>query len=110
MLSPTNAQQAMSLAESLYFTSNKDLKYNENVQQIEAVGQKIEALTKTYNSKVEGKDEEDLDEAAKKELKSLLAQIEAEKKTLDKLQKEQELVVAQFSKLIEETKLRLGAK
>ena len=110
MLSPTNAQQAMSLAESLYFNSNKDLKYNENVQQMEAIGQKIDALTKTYNAKVEGKDEEDLDEAAKKELKTLLASIEAEKKALEKLQKDQELVVAQFNKLVEETKQRVGAK
>jgi len=110
VLSPTNAQQAMSLAESLYFNSNKDSKYNENVQQMEAINQKIEALTKTYNAKIEGKDEEDLDEAAKKELKTLLASIEAEKKNLERLQQAQELVVAQFNKLIEETKQRLGAR
>lgn len=110
MLSPTNAQQAMSLAESLYFNHGSDMKYNENVEQMAAIGAKIEALTKTYNSKVEGKDEEDLDEATKKELKTILASIETEKKALEKIQKDQELVVAQFNKLVEETKLRLGVR
>ncbi len=109
-LSPTYAQQAMQLAESLYFNLNKDLKYNENVQQMEAINQKIEALTKTYNAKFEGKDEEDLSEADKKEMKTLLASLETEKKNLEKLQQSQEMVVAQFNKLVEDTKLRLGAK
>lgn len=110
VLSPTNAQQAMTLAESLYFTSSGNAKYNENVQQMAAIGAKIESLTKTYNAKVEGKDEEDLDDAAKKELAALLVSIEAEKKNLDKLQKDQELVVAQFNQLVQETKQRLGAR
>jgi hypothetical protein len=106
--SSTNGQQAMSMAESLYFNSNKE--YNDKVRQMEAVNQKIEALTKTYNSKFEGKDEEDLDEAGKKEIKTLLANIETEKKSLETIQKSQELVIAQFNKLVEDTKLRLGAR
>lgn len=110
VLSPTNSQQAMSLAESLYFNSKKDLKYNENVQQMEAINQKLDALTKTYNSKFEGKDEEDLDDAGKKELKTILAAIEAEKKNLEKLQQSQDLIVAQFRKLVEETNQRLGSR
>jgi tetratricopeptide (TPR) repeat protein len=109
-LSPANSQQAMSLAESIYFTSNKDLNYNENVQQMEAINQKIDELTQTYNSKFGGKAEEDLTEAEKKEMKSLLAGIEAEKKNLEKIQQAQETVVAQFNKLVEDTKARLGIK
>ncbi|MCJ7586675.1 MAG: hypothetical protein MUQ00_02080 [Candidatus Aminicenantes bacterium] len=106
--SPSNGQQAMSMAESLYFNSSKE--YNDKVRQMEAVSQKIEALTKTYNSKFEGKDEEDLDEAGKKEMKTLLANIETEKKNLENIQKSQELVIAQFNNLVEDTKQRLGAR
>ncbi len=108
LLSPSKSQQAMSLAESLYFTSGKDIKYNENIKQIQERSKKIEELTKSYNQKFEGKDEEELSDADKKEMKTLLANIETEKKILEKLEAEQNIVIAKFNKLIEETKKRLG--
>jgi len=107
---PSQAQQAMSMAESLFFTANKNLKYNETVQQLQELGKKIEELTNTYNSKFGNKEEENLSEAEKKEMKNLLAQIEEAKKAIEKLQAEQNMAIAQFNKLLEETKKKLGIK
>jgi hypothetical protein len=109
-LSPANSQQALSLAESLFFTANKDLKYNENIQQIEDINKKIDELTKTYNKKFEGKNEDELSGAEKKEMKTLLDNIEVEKKNLQKLESDQNLSIAKFNKLLDETKQRLGIK
>jgi tetratricopeptide (TPR) repeat protein len=109
-LSPANSQQALSLAESLFFTANKDLKYNENIKQIEEINKKIDELTKTYNTKFEGKNEDELSDAEKREMKTLLDSIEVEKKNLQKLESDQNLSVAKFNKLLDETKQRLGIK
>jgi len=109
-LSPANSQQALSLAESLFFTANKDLKYNENIKQIEDINKKIDELTKTYNTKFEGKNEDELSDAEKKEMKTLLDTIEVEKKNLQKLESDQNLYIAKFNKLLDETKQRLGIK
>jgi len=107
---PSQAQQARNMAESLFFTANKELRYNEVVQQLQELGKKLEELTSTYNSKFGNKEEEDLTEAEKKEMKNLLAQIEETKKAIDKLQAEQNMAIAQFNKLFEETKKKLGIK
>ncbi len=107
---PSQSEQAMKLAESLFFLTNKELKYNENVLEIQARSKKIEELTQTYNTKFGEKEEEDLSDAEKKEMKALLASIEAEKKALDRLQAEQNMAIAKFNKLLEETKQRLGIK
>lgn len=107
---PAQAQQAMSMAESLFFTANPNLKYNEIVQKLQELGKKIEELTTTYNSKFGNKEEEDLSEAEKKEMKTLLDQIDEAKKSIEKLQAEQNMAIAQFNKLIEETRKKLGIK
>ncbi len=107
---PSQSQQAMSLAENLFFLSNKELKYNETVLQIQAKTKKIEELTAAYNTKFGNKDEEDLSDTEKQEMKKLLADIDAEKKALEKLQAEQTLAIAKFNKLLEDTKQRLGIK
>lgn len=107
---PAQSEQAMKLAETLFFLSNKEIKYNETVTEIQARSKKIEDLTATYNAKFGGKDEEDLSDAEKKEMKNLLASIETEKKALEKLQIEQNMAIAKFNKLLEDTKQRLGIK
>lgn len=107
---PAQSQAAMKLAETIFFLSNKELKYNETVTQIQAKSKQIEELTAAYNAKFGNKDEEDLSDTEKAEMKSMLAEIEDEKKALDKLQAEQNLAIAKFNKLIEETKTRLGVK
>ena len=105
---PSQSQQAMALAENLYFLSNKELKYNETVMEIQNRNKKIEELTNTYHAKFGGKEEEDLNDAEKKEMKALLDGIKTEKEALGKLQNEQLMAVAKFNRLVEETKQRLG--
>ncbi|OGD22393.1 MAG: hypothetical protein A2W03_15550 [Candidatus Aminicenantes bacterium RBG_16_63_16] len=107
---PAQAQQARGIAENLFFLSNKSLKYNETVAMILERNKKVEDLTKSYNAKFGGKDAEDLTSAEKAEMESILAEIEAEKKDIEKLQASQATAVAQFNKMLEDTRQRLGVK
>ena len=107
---PAKSREAMKLAETLFFLNNKELKYNETVSEILAKGKKIEELTSAYNTKFGNKDEEDLSDGEKSEMKTMLANIEAEKKALEKLQSEQNMAIAKFNKLLDDAKLRLGIK
>jgi hypothetical protein len=100
----------MKLAETLFFLNNKELRYNETVTEILAKSKKIEELTNAYNTKFGNKDEEDLSDSEKAEMKTMLANIEAEKKGLEKLQAEQNMAIAKFNRLLEDTKARLGIK
>ncbi len=104
------SQEAMKLAETLFFLNNKELKYNETVTEIQAKGKKIDELTSSYNSKFGNKDEEDLSDSEKNEMKTILANIETEKKALEKLQSEQNTAIAKFNRLLDDTKARLGIK
>ena len=109
-LSPPNSKKAMELAEYLFFTSNKDLRFNENVKEIQKKSKNLEELTKTFNKKFGEKDEEDLSDAELKEMKNILAQIDAGQKALEKLEDAQKAAVDKFTRLIEETKKKLGIK
>ena len=109
-LSPANSKQAMSMAESLFFTSYKELKWNETVTLITASSKKIEDMTKTFNSKFGNKDEEEMKDSEKAEMKALLANIENEKKNLEKLKASQNVALARFNSQIEDTKRRLGIR
>jgi tetratricopeptide (TPR) repeat protein len=108
-LSAANSKKAMSLAENLFFfTANKDLKYNEKVQEINAINKKIEDLTNAFNQKFGEKEEEDLTDQEKREMEKILSDIDFEQKEVEKIQKEQEAALEKFSALIESTKRRLG--
>lgn len=107
---PSQSEQAMKLAENLFFLTNKELRYNETVLEIQQRSKKIEELTESYNTKFGGREEEELSDAEKKEMKTILASIEAERKALEKLQSDQNLAIAKFNRLLEETKQRLGIK
>jgi hypothetical protein len=109
-LSPANSKQAMSMAESLFFTSYKDLKWNETVNQMNALTKKIESDTKLYNDKYGNKEEDELNESQKAEMKVLLSDIEDQKKSLEKLKASQDMAMAKFNAQIEETKKRLGIR
>jgi len=109
-LSPANSKQAMTMAESLFFTTYKELKWNETVTQINALSKKIEDMTKSYNDKFGNKDEGDLNDAQKKEMKDVLAGIDAEKKNLEKLKDSQNIALNKFNTQIDETKKRLGIR
>lgn len=107
---PAQAQQARGIAENLFFLSNKDLKYNETVTQIQERNKKVEEMTKAYNAKFGGKDVEDLNDSEKADMKQMLAQIDVEKKAIEKLQASQATAVEQFNKMLEDTRQRLGVK
>lgn len=109
-LSPSNSEKAMALAESLFFTANPELKYNEKVKELSEKSEKIEDLTNAFNKKFGEKTEEELSDAEKKEMESLLSQIEAGKKAVEKLQADQLVILSKFQDLIEQTKQKLGIK
>jgi tetratricopeptide (TPR) repeat protein len=107
-LSAANSKKAMELAKSIFFTSDRNRKYNQNVKALQKKSKKLENLTKTFNKKFGEKDEEDLSDAEIKEMDNMLDEIEAEEKAIQKLKAEQKIVLENFNKLIEETKQRLG--
>ena len=107
-LSQANSQKAMQMAESLYFLSKKDLKYNENVQELQERSKNLENLTSTFNEKFGEEEEEDLSEAEKNEMKSMLKQIEAEQEAIKRLEAETQAALEGFQELIEKAKQRLG--
>jgi len=109
-LFPEKSKQAMQLAQGIFFHLDENRKYNENVKEIQECTKKIEELTKTFNKKYENKDEEDLSEAEKKEMKLIINDIETEKKAIKKLEDEQKVTLEKFNTLIQETKQRLGIK
>lgn len=106
-LSAANSKKAMSLAEQLYF-NYKDKTYNEKVKQLAEKGKELEALTKDFNNKFGEKDEEDLTEAEKTEMDSMLKKIEQLQADIEKLQEEQTAALDKFKQLVEQTKQRLG--
>jgi tetratricopeptide (TPR) repeat protein len=107
-LSEANSKKAMQMAESLYFHSQADLKYNEKVQELKEKSEYLEELTNTFNQKFGEKEEEDLSDSEKKEMEKMLEQIEAEQKAIKKLEAETQAALDEFQKLIDKTKQRLG--
>lgn len=107
-LSQANSENAMKMAEGLYFHHNPE--YNQKVQDIQAKSQSLEQMTKSFNDKFGDKTEEDLSEAEAKEMKTMLARIDAEQKALTQLQTEQQNALGQFSQLVEQTKQKLDVK
>ena len=107
-LSKANSKKAMQMAESLYFLSKKELKYNENVQELQKRSKKLEELTNTFNDKFGDKEEEDLSDSEKKEMESMLAQIEAEQEAIKRLESETQAALQGFQQLLEKAKQRLG--
>ncbi len=109
-LSAANSKKAMELAESIFFTSARNTKYNKNVKELQKRNKKLENLTKTFNKKFGEKDEEDLSNAEKREMNDMLKEIEFDEKDIQEIKAAQKIVLETFNKLIEETKQRLGIR
>jgi len=108
-LSKANTKKAMDLAQGLFFNNaHKDLKYNDKVKELVSHGNKINDLTNSFNSKFGDKDEEDLTDAEKKEMVTILASIETENKAIDRLELETKVALEKFNQAIESAKKRLG--
>jgi len=106
-LSAANSKQAMSLAESLYF-SNVDKTYNDKVKLLGDKGKEQENLTNDFNKKFGEKDEEELTDAEITEMDSMLKKLEAIQGEIEKLQTEQAASLEKWQQLIAQTKQRLG--
>ena len=109
-LSAANSKKAMGLAESIFFTSAKNRKYNQNIKELQKRNKVMEGLTNKFNKKFGEKDEEDLSDADKREIKDMLKEIEFEEMDIKEIEAEQKIILEEFNKLIQETKRRLGVR
>jgi len=110
-LSESRSKTAMDLAQGLFFnTAHKDLQYNQKVQELTEHSNKITEYTNSFNSKFGDKEEEDLSEAEKKEMETILANIENEKKAVARIQGETQAALEKFNQAVEQAKQRLGIK
>lgn len=100
----------MQLAESLFFTFNKDLKYNETVRDIQKKNKELEDLTKDYNTRFGEKGDDELSDTDKRMMKIMEQDIEALQKDVEALMVKQKAALDQFNKLIDEAKRRLGVR
>ena len=107
-LDPAQAAQAQGMAQSLFFSSSSDAKLNDVIGKIEERNKKIEELTKSFNTKFEGRNEEDLTEAEKADMQKILADIEAQKKEIEKLQNSSTEMTSRWTKRMNDVKARLG--
>ncbi|MCJ7579998.1 MAG: hypothetical protein MUP98_05620 [Candidatus Aminicenantes bacterium] len=108
-LSSANSKQAMSLAESLYF-SNVDKTFNDKVKLLGDKNKEQENLTAAFNKKFGEKDEEELTDAEKTEMNSMLKKLEGIQGEIEKLQTDQATSLEKWQQLVDQAKLRLGIK
>lgn len=108
-LSAANSKQAMSLAESLYF-SNVDKTYNGKIKLLGDKDKEQENLTNDFNKKFGEKDEEELTEAEITEMDSMLKKLDAIQGEIEKLQTEQTASLDKWQQQIDQTKQRLSIK
>lgn len=105
-LSAANSEQAMNLAQSLYF-SHKDKTYNDKVKLLGDKSKELDAMTKEYTDKY-GEDEKEMTEEEAAEMDAMYKKIEDKQSEVDSLQAELDASLDKFKQLIEQTKQRLG--
>ena len=97
-LYPAQAQNALGMAQNLFFTSSPDAKINDVINKIQEKQKKIDELTKSFNTKFADKNEEELTDAEKAEMKKILADIDAVKAEIAKLQSSSSEMTAKWTK------------
>jgi tetratricopeptide (TPR) repeat protein len=107
-LSPAKSKEARALAESMYFSSDKE--WNNRVKLMQESKTLIDDWVKTINTKFGDKSEEDLTPDQKREYRKIKESIDKEQKTLDALNAQQKAGVEGFNKLLETEKSKLGIK
>ena len=108
-LSAANSEQAMSLAESLYFSSI-DKTFNDKVKLLGDKSKEQENLTNDFNKKFGEKDEEELTDEEITEMDSMLKKLDAVQAEIEKLQTEQAASLEKWQQMIDQTKQGLGIK
>jgi Tetratricopeptide repeat len=106
LLNPKESKNLLGQAQNLFVGQDKTLA--SSYAEIEEHNKAIEEFTKTYNAKIEGKNEDDLSDADKRILQKLEANIEAEKQAIAKIQSGQKGVLDKFNALVAQVRTRLG--
>jgi tetratricopeptide (TPR) repeat protein len=106
LLNPSQKKNFLGQAQNLFVGQDKDLA--KSYEQIAEHSKAIEEFTKTYNSKIEGKSEDDLSTNDKRLLKTLEGNIETEKQAIARIQAGQKGVLDKFNALVAQAKARLG--
>ena len=106
LLNPQLSKNLLAQAQNLFVGQDKDLA--SSYDKIAEHNKAIEEFTKTYNSKIEGKKEDDLSDADKRILQKLEANIEAEKQAIANIQAGQKGVLDKFNALVAQVRTRLG--
>ena len=107
-LYPAQSQNALGMAQNLFFTSSPDAKINDIINKIQEKQKKIDELTKSFNTKFTDKNEEDLTDAEKAEMKKILSDIDAVKAEIAKLQSSSSEMTAKWSRRMEDVKKKIG--
>ncbi len=105
-LNPSQQKNFLGAAQNLFVGQDKELA--SSYDQIAEHNKAIEEFNKTIGAKFEGKSEEDLSDADKRLLKTLEANIEAEKQAIAKIQAGQKGVLDKFNALVAQVRARLG--
>ena len=106
VLNPNQSKNLLGQAQNLFVGQDKDLA--SSYAKIEEHKKAIEEFTKTYNSKIEGKSEDDLSEADKRVLKKLEDNIKVEEQAIASIQAGQKGVLDKFNALVAQVRTRLG--
>jgi tetratricopeptide (TPR) repeat protein len=107
-LYPAQSQNALGMAQNLFFTSSPDAKINDVINKIQEKQKKIDELTKSFNTKFADKNEEELTDAEKADMKKILSDIDAVKAEIAKLQSSSTEITAKWSKRMEDVKKKIG--
>jgi len=107
-LSPAKSKDARALAESLYFSNDKE--WNNRVKLMQESQALIADWTKTINTKFGDKSEEDLSPDERREYRKIKESIDKEQKVLEGLNAHQKAGVDGFNRLLEGEKAKLGVK
>jgi tetratricopeptide (TPR) repeat protein len=107
-LSPAKSKEARALAESLYFSSDKE--WNNRVKLMHESKALIDDWAKTINTKFGDKSEDDLTPDQKREYRKIKESIDKEQKILDDLNAKQKAGVEGFNRILEGEKQKLGIK
>jgi tetratricopeptide (TPR) repeat protein len=100
------AQQAVEIAQSLFFTQDKE--WNNRVKAIDESNKLTAEWIKTLNTKFGEKSEEELSSDEKREFRRLNENLEREKKIVAGIQSQQKATMDAFQALVNEAKRRNG--
>jgi hypothetical protein len=106
LLNSKDSTKLLEQAKYLFVSQDKELA--SSYDKIAEHNKAIEEFNKTIGTKFEGKSQEDLSEADKRLLKTLEANIEAEKQAIAKIQAGQKGVLDKFNALVAQVRTRLG--